>query len=211
MSKTCFLFLILALVCFISVDPTRAKDSSSGQEVQLRETEKSESGRGSMNINFLGIGGKLGLVDPDDNIKSTIGFGFHADLGTITPTLRLEGNIDYWTKTQDGRRQDFRYEEHNRDLSFGLTVKHPFPVEGSVTPYAGGGFGFHLVKKERDYSHDAPYDDWDRRGTHLGLHGVGGAEGRFSPQMRAGVEIRYTINDPSNFGIFFGMMYLLKR
>ncbi|KPL18585.1 MAG: hypothetical protein AMJ92_07425 [candidate division Zixibacteria bacterium SM23_81] len=211
MRKTSFSFLILALICFMSVNPALAGDSSGGQEIQLRETEKSESSQGSMNVDFSGIGGKIGLVDPDENIKSTVGFGLHVDLGTITPTLRLEGNLDYWSKSQDSRHRNFPCERYNRDLSFGLTVKHALAAEGSIIPYAGGGFGFHLVREEREFSRDAPYDDWEKSGVHPGLHGIGGVEGRFSPQMRGDVEIRYTINDPSNFGIFFGVMYSLKR
>ncbi len=211
MRKHVSLIFISALVCLMSVSPCYADDSMSIQESTLQEERKSEPGHSRMNLDFFGIGGKIGFVDPEDHIESTMGFGVHADLGTMGPTLKVEGNIDFWSKSQDGRRDGYRYEEYNRDLSLGVTLQHPFPGEGSITPYIGGGFAFHLVKEERDYVRDAPYNDWETSDLHLGIHGVGGAEAKMSRNMSGGLEVRYTLNDPSNFGIFFGVMYFLKR
>ena len=203
-----WVFISLAMIAVFNMAVAEANPGFQG--VELQETQKSESGQAKMNLGFFGVGGRLGFVDPEGDIESTISFGFHADMGTITPTLGLEGNIDYWSKSQDRKRGGYEYEWKNRDLSLGATVKYRFPTQGSISPYAGGGLGFHMVKEEKDYERESPYEDRDESGIHLGLHGVGGAEMLLSPNMRGGVEVRYTLNDPSNLGIFLGVMYLLK-
>ena len=51
---------------------------------------------GQANIGFKGIGGKVGLVMPEDPIESTFGLGVVANLGTITPDIHLDAFIDFW-------------------------------------------------------------------------------------------------------------------
>jgi len=46
-------------------------------------------------LQFTGIGGHIGLVSPE-NLDSTFGLGVHADLGSLSDNVRLEGNLDYW-------------------------------------------------------------------------------------------------------------------
>ena len=51
------------------------------------------------NIGLMGVGGKVGYVDPGGGIGSTLGFGGVVDLGTIMPKLALEAEVLYWKKT----------------------------------------------------------------------------------------------------------------
>jgi len=50
-------------------------------------------------IGFKGAGGRLQYVDTDAG--STIGFGGHVELGEIAPRWALQGNLLYWSKSED--------------------------------------------------------------------------------------------------------------
>lgn len=163
------------------------------------------------NIGFMGIGGKLGYVKPED-IDGTFGLGFLVDLGTITPLLRLEGNVDYWSKSYDDDFRDLDADWKYSDLSFGATTKYFFPTQGNVNPYAGGGLAIHIFSRkwESEEAHPVRGRDWDDSETDIGFHMVGGIETDLSPQMKGAGEFRYTIADPNNWGIFCLITYLLK-
>ena len=77
------------------------------------------------NIGLNGIGGKIGYVDPEGDMESTIGFGAVADLGTITPKIALEADVFYWGKS---------YDEH----FYGATGEAKFT---SITVSAVGKYG----------------------------------------------------------------------
>ena len=169
-------------------------------------------------MGFMGIGGRLGYIKPEDPIESTFGFGVVADLGTIVPALRLEGSLDYWSKSYKAGYFGFADAEWKySDLMIGATAKYMIPTQGKVSPFAGGGLALHMFSYEYEYEYINPFDPsdishekYDDSETDIGFHAVGGAEMRLSPNLRGSGEFRYAIADPDHFGIFFLLTYLLK-
>ena len=89
-------------------------------------------------IGFKGAGLRLGLVDPEGAIESTIGFEGIADLGTFNK-FALEGSILYWNKSVNPASW--------RDLAFGVTGRYFFDMgESAIQPFASAGLGIHLYK-----------------------------------------------------------------
>ena len=169
-------------------------------------------------IGFMGIGGRLGYVNPEGDIESTFGFGVVADLGTIVPDLRLEGSLDYWSKSYEAgfmflENAEWKYS----DLMIAATAKYMIPTQGNIIPFAGGGLALHMFSYEYKYEYIDPFDPYDvshasrdKSETDIGFHTVGGAEMKLSPNLRGAGEFRYAIADPDHFGIFFLLTYLLK-
>jgi len=51
-------------------------------------------------LGFKGIGGSLGLVDPE-NASSAVALGFHVDAGTIVRNVHLIPSFSYWNVGTD--------------------------------------------------------------------------------------------------------------
>jgi opacity protein-like surface antigen len=94
-------------------------------------------------LGLKGIGGTVGIVDPD-NVDATVGFGLLTNWGQITPDIRLESRLDYWSKSQGlfgGGDASLR------DITLGARGKYFFHVvHSSVRPFAGSGLGLHFVR-----------------------------------------------------------------
>lgn len=145
-------------------------------------------------LRFKGVGAHIGLVDPED-IKSTVGFGVHSDLGTLAPNLRLEASIDYWRKSY----KRWGAEMKTSDLFLLGMAKYLFAQQNSpVTPYAGGGIGFHRFSSSNSHE-DSRFD--------VDVHGVGGVEYSFIPQMTAFVDFRFTFADIDHLGLYGGLTF----
>jgi len=155
-------------------------------------------------LGFKGIGGKLGLVDPE-NLSATIGFGAFADLGTLVPQLKLEGNLDLWSKSKEAGGA----ESSVRDLTFGGTVKYIFPTANpKLSPYAGGGLGLHLVRVKVKIPFLGESSETD---TKIGLRFVGGVFVNLAPQIDGMGEFRYwLVEDANALAILAGIVYKLK-
>lgn len=178
------------------------------------------SGTAVAQFGFMGIGGKLGYVKPEDPIDGTFGLGVVVNLGTIVPAVRLEGNVDYWSKSYDAHYMGYAGAEWTySDLMIGATAKYMIPTQGTVAPYAGGGVAMHIFSYEwkydyeyYDYIHDQwvtdSGDDSDSE-TDIGVHAVGGVEMTLSPNLTGSIEGRYAIADPDHFGAFFIVTYML--
>jgi opacity protein-like surface antigen len=171
----------------------------------------------SAGIGFMGIGGRVGYVKPEDPIDGTFGLGVVADLGTIIPVLRLEGSVDYWSKSYKIGVMGFDEEWTWSDIMIGATAKYMIPTQGTVAPFVGGGLALHMFKWEwtcddnlyGDYL-DGTCDD-SQTETDIGFHAVGGVEMELSPNLRGGLEARYAIADPDHFGIFATIAYMLGK
>jgi opacity protein-like surface antigen len=163
------------------------------------------------NIGFMGVGGKLGYVDPE-NIDGTFGLGFFVDIGTLVPDLSLEGNVDFWSKSVDicNKELDCDEKEECSDLSIGATMRYMIPAQGNVYPYAGGGPAVHVVQcsRESPFS-NRKFDDSD---TKIGIHALAGIELLFGSNFKAGGELRYSVvEDINNWGVFFRLGYILVQ
>jgi opacity protein-like surface antigen len=155
---------------------------------------QSTSQRYSDSFGFRGIGASLGLVDPRD-ASSTIMFGVHTDLGEFIPNLRVMPLLEYWSVGVGG---------YNRsDLMLGTNVNWEFPLVGpKVTPYAGAGLGFHILKADRP----SPYPNYSN--SRLGLNVQGGLRDEVMPNLSLYGELRFTfVNQTDNFKLLGGFTY----
>ena len=100
--------------------------------------------RAASDVGLKSIGVDLGFVSPE-NVDGTVGFGAFADLGALSPKVRLSTHLGYWSKSEgDPITQS---EAKIRDVSLMTRARYNFPVASSkFQPYAGGGLGFHFLK-----------------------------------------------------------------
>lgn len=150
----------------------------------------------AQDMGLMGIGGKLGLVDPKD-IESTIGFGVFADLGTFSPKFHLEANIDYWSKSETVLGREFTI----RDFVFGGTVKYVHEVGGQkFKPFGLGGLHLHLLKGE------------SQSDAKIGIDLGGGTYYTTSPKLDLMVELRYRlVSDVGQLVLSAGALYYLGK
>lgn len=96
------------------------------------------------NIGLARLGGDVAMVDPE-SAGSTLGLGMVADLGTISPHVRLSSRLGYWSKSEGA----YGMEASIRDISLGTLVTYEIPVTSpKVQPYVGGGLGLHFFRSE---------------------------------------------------------------
>jgi hypothetical protein len=86
-------------------------------------------------IGLKGIEGRLGVVSISDDVGSTFGLNLGADLGKLTPDLRLEAGIDWWSKSWDVGDADWSW----TNIAFLGNVRYDFAMESSIAPFAFGG------------------------------------------------------------------------
>lgn len=142
-------------------------------------------------MGFRGIGGKVGLVDPQD-IGSTVGFGAFVDLGSFAPNFYLEANFDYWNKTDEVFGGEFTL----RDFIFGGTVKYVYDVEGQkFKPFGLGALQLHLLKEENSFDGSLGFQDPSPSSsdTKLGFDLGGGTYFAASSKVYLITELRYRI------------------
>ena len=193
MRRTALLVLVSVLACLLFADMAAAAD-----------------------IGFMGIGGRLGYVKPEDPIDGTFNLGVVVNLGTIVPALQLEGSVDYWSKSYETSYMGWSGSEWTySDLMIGATAKYMIPTQSTVSPFVGGGLAMHMFSWEWKYEYTDPYfghvsEKCDDSQTDIGFHAVGGVEMELSPNLRGGLEARYAIADPDHFGIFGTITYILK-
>ncbi len=153
-------------------------------------------------IGLKGAGLRLGLVDPEGTIESTIGFEGFADLGTFNK-FTLEGSILYWKKTVDPVSL--------RDLAFGVTGRYFFDMgESAIQPFASAGLALHMVKSELDYN-IAGFGTTESSSTELGIKIGGGANYPLNDKMSFTGEVSYHLGDIEQFNILAGISYLLGK
>lgn len=156
-------------------------------------------------LGFNGVGGKLGLVDPE-NVSSVVGFGLFAALGTIAPNIHLEGNLDYWSKSEGAAGAEVSF----RDLTLGGTVKYMFPSQNSqITPFVVGGLGFHFFRSKVSLG---PFGSASDSETKIGIDVGGGAVYKATPAVDILAELRYRlVSDINQLCIMAGVLYSLTQ
>jgi opacity protein-like surface antigen len=162
------------------------------------------------NIGLNGWGAKLGYVSPQD-IDGTLGFGAVVDLGTLTPTTTLEGEVLYWGKSQKESGAEFSYSQ----IYISGIAKYYFnkAKKGAKwLPYAGGGVGLVIGKAKVKYEGNEWFDGEDSSDsqTDLGIHLVGGMKYPIDAKKYAFFEARYSMDGADFFGIFGGIVFKLK-
>ena len=161
----------------------------------------------------MGVGPKIGYVDPEAGIKSTIAFGGVVDLGTITPQITLEGEVLYWSKSYDAGYWEWSYSQ----IYISGIAKYYFNQKkgAKFLPYAGGGLGLVIGKSSSDYKGEF---DWmedgstDVSNTGLCLTFVGGAKYPLNKKTYGFGEFRYsTGGDAADIlGVFVGVVFSIK-
>jgi outer membrane protein with beta-barrel domain len=150
-------------------------------------------------LGFKGIGGRIGLVDPED-ASSTLDLGLHIDAGQFARNVHVGAIAEYWSVGQDVGP----YDADLKDLSFGLDVTFDFPLQDSrITPYAGGGVGLHLLSADTNVPNVADQSD-----TKLGLSLQGGVRTEAMPNLALFGELRYNfVSDMNQLKLLGGFTY----
>jgi len=162
-------------------------------------------------IDVNGIGIKLGFVDPE-GVSSVIGFGALVDLGTITPDIMLEGDLDYWSKSVSSTSSAGSAEFSFRDLIIGGTAKYMFKSGNpKFRPFASGGLGFHFFKAAAKSSGLIVAESSNSE-MKIGIHLGGGLFYNLSPQLDLLADGRYSIvSDVSQIALQAGVVYKLTK
>lgn len=92
------------------------------------------------NLGLRSAGVDVGYVDPE-NISGTLGFGAFANMGNISPDIRLAPHLGYWSKSEEA----FGAKASISDISFSTRGLYMFHTTSKLRPYAGAGLGFHLL------------------------------------------------------------------
>jgi opacity protein-like surface antigen len=165
-----------------------------------------------LGLNRLGL--EVGLVDPE-GASSTVGFGAFADLGTLTPDIRLSSHLGYWSKSEN----DFGAEASVRDISVGARAKYMFRVSSpKVQPYAGAGLGLHFFHSKVEVpdmdlggGFIVPGFTAEDSATKVGLDMGGGAVTPLSPKTDLFADFWYTVADIDQVSLKAGVSFLLSR
>ena len=171
-----------------------------------------KAAKASLGLNGLGV--EAGLVDPEA-AGSTLGFGAFADLGTLTPDIRLSSHLGYWSKSEN----DFGAEASIRDISLGARAKYMFHVASpKLQPYVGAGLGLHflhtkVVVPDMDMGGGfiIPGFTAEDSATKLGLDLGGGALRPLNPKTDLFVDLWYTLADIDQLSMKAGVSFRLPR
>jgi len=104
-------------------------------------TVVSQNAWAKTDLGLRSAGVDVGYVDPE-NISGTMGFGAFANMGNLSPDIRLAPHIGYWSKSEEA----FGSKATISDISFstrGLYMFHN--TSPKFRPYAGAGLGLHIV------------------------------------------------------------------
>lgn len=166
-------------------------------------------------IGLYGIGGRLGLVMPEDPIDNTFGLGIHADLGTITKDIHFEALIDYWSKSYKTGFESL--EASISEIVLGAAAKYFFQTSSKIEPYLGGGFGLAIGKGKVELKNPvtSEIEEDSSSETGFGLMFLGGLEYPLSPTLTGLAELKYFVSLSDEiadyFGVYVGITYPLGR
>jgi opacity protein-like surface antigen len=164
-------------------------------------------------LGFKALGVRAGMVSPE-NVDATLGFGVFADLGQMTPEIKLEPYMDYWSISQD-----FGVGTSSlRDVAIGARGKYMFPSSSNIRPFAGAGLGLHLLHSEVDVPAQdiggfvIPAQHAEDSTTRLGLDLGGGLEVPVNPRTNFLGEVWYGIvSDVGQLSLKVGMSWQLGQ
>lgn len=150
-------------------------------------------------LGFKGIGGSLGLVDPED-ASSALALGLHVDAGQIVKNVHLIPNMQYWSVGTDVGA----YSADLKDLAFATDVNIDFPLQGGrFTPYLGGGVGLNFLSFDSTVPGVQSNND-----TKLGLNVLGGMRNDVMPNLSLFGELRYSfVSNANQLKVLGGFTY----
>lgn len=167
----------------------------------------SSQAQAQSNIGFRTIGASLGYVSPED-LGGTFGLGVFADLGQITPEIRLEPRVEYWSSSEES----FGAKASIRDISIGARGKYFFEVANSqIRPFAGAGLGLHFLNAEASVTIPGfPTLSSSQSETKLGVELGGGMESSLNPKVDFHAHLWYGIvSNASQFSMRVGLSHKL--
>ena len=160
---------------------------------------------GQSKIEFSGLGASFGYVSPED-LGGTFGLEVFADLGHITPQIKLEPRVDYWSSSEEV----YGVKASIRDISAGARGKYFFEVKNTqIRPFAGLGLGMHFLKAETSVTIPGfPTISADASETKLGIEFGGGMETALSPEVDLHATLWYGIvSSASTFSLKLGLSH----
>jgi hypothetical protein len=145
-------------------------------------------------IGFKAIEGRVGFADLEGEAGSTFIVSAGADLGNLSPDLKLEGNIDFWTKGWDS--EDL-WGVHTTDWSYTWTMfgfianlRYDIETQGNFHPFLFGGLGLQYWKSDVDCTGCDDWIDTSASDMEFGLNFGGGGDigagDGMMPTIRAG-------------------------
>ena len=147
-------------------------------------------------IGLKGIGGEIAIVLPEGDADTTLGLGVVADLGTIIPQLRLEGTAEYWGDSWEAPGYEWSW----MTVTIGGTAKYDFPINSSITPFAGGGLGLAISRWSSDWKgtsiwmEQTPGFNTSDTDTDIAFHAVGGVDMPIGANMKFTAQLKYVID-----------------
>lgn len=151
------------------------------------------TGFAQTNIGLKSVGGHIGIVSPE-HYDTSVELGGVVGLGTLMPNLQLEGNLDFWRKSQSSGDITAAF----TDISFGGTVNYFVDINNpNLRPFGSAGLAFHILHS----SVDAPTQTFNGitvgggsssdSKTRLGLNIGGGVAYRVSPTLDLIGKLKY--------------------
>jgi opacity protein-like surface antigen len=162
-------------------------------------------------LGWRSAGVDAGFVDPD-NVPGTVGFGAFANLGNLSPDVRLEPHLGYWSKSQEmnGDKASIR------DIALSARALYMFHgTSPKIRPYAGGGLGLHMVHAKVEIAAQdlgggviIPAMEASDSQTKLGLDMVGGFQTPLSQKTDFKFDLGYTaVSDVAQFSMKAGISF----
>src|SRR5258706_2863470 len=162
-------------------------------------------------LGMRSIGVDAGFVGPE-NVDGTFGFGVFSNMGNLSPDVRLQPHIGYWSKSQEfgGTKATIS------DIAFSTRALYMFHgTSPKFRPYAGGGLGLHMVKaKVETAAQDLgggviiPATSASDTSTKLGLDFGGGFTMPLSERTDFSVDTWYTAtSDVGHFSLKAGVSF----
>jgi len=177
---------------------------------------KNQATNQPVRFGFSSVGFGVGMVDPDD-VDATVGFSFFGDVAQIRPNLNLEMFLGYWQQSEDVWEGG---DVTLRDFTIMPRCKYMFDLQSpSVTPFAGGGLGFHIVSAGIDvptmeYGGGVIIPGYSENETELklGLDLGGGLLFNVKDSMAIQTDAWYSmVSDVSHLALRVGLVFKLGR
>ncbi|HXF59103.1 MAG TPA: outer membrane beta-barrel protein [Candidatus Saccharimonadales bacterium] len=163
-------------------------------------------------LGWRSAGVDAGFVDPE-NVDGTLGFGAFANLGNLSPDVRLQPHLGYWSKTEE-----FNGGDKVSVSDIGLSARALYMFHGTspkFRPYAGGGLGLHFVHAKAEFAEQdlgggfiIPAMESSDTMTKLGLDLGGGFTTPLSEKTDLCVDLWYTaISDVGHLSFKAGVSF----
>ena len=174
-------------------------------------TVASQNAWARTDLGWRSAGFDVGFVDPE-NVDGTLGFGAFANLGNLSPDVRLQPHLGYWSKSEEfgGDKASIS------DIALSARALYMFHgTSPKFRPYAGGGLGLHMVHgKVETAAQDlgggviVPAMEFSDTSTKLGLDLGGGFTTPLSERTDFCLDLWYTaVSDVGHISMKAGISF----